>query len=446
LLYKVVNRGGGTGLGGRLLIGSDPIDDIAIASTPAVTVTQAAATGLDIGAAGLLGDPVLVSDVTGLQVPVRACVTARTANAGPVTVHFGEARFSLPGLAAGAPATLNAYADWSGLAMPASRGELTATAEFDTSSASRATTTVAATAGDLLDVLSRPIHGLGWTGASGPMDTVRADSATRRAMSEIRFHTTVGNDLSGLTLVMNVGEFMPSGRYLVSGRALSADTLGRVTVCAPCRAGETLDIAVQPNGARWWDPPLFRIADLGWHEMHDGAQWARFFTHDSTIAIPSDADARALLAAAVQPDKSAYTRIVNEWQTKLAPAVAQIRRDTIDIVGNSHIDAAWLWRWRETQQVVDATWSTATKLMAKYPDMHFAASAAQYYVWLEQRDPATLARIQRLEKEGRWNLVGGWWLEPDVNMPSGESLVRQGLYGQRTFMRLFGHPAQVAWI
>lgn len=446
LLYKVVNRGGGMGLGGRLLIGSDPIDDIAIASTPTVTAARTVTTALDIGAAGLMGDPVLVANATGLHVPVRACVTARTANGGPLTVTFGDARFSIAGLAADAPAALVLDADWSALAIPASRGPLVAAAEFGSSSASRATTSVAATASDLLDLLSRPIRAEGWTGAAGPMDTVRADSAARRAMPELRFDTKVGNDLSGLTLVMNVGEFMPVGRYLVNGREVTADTMGRVTVCAPCHAGDALDITVRPNGARWWDPPLFRVADLGWHEMHDGAQWARFFTRDSTIAVPSDEDARAMLAAAVQPDKAAYTRMVDQWQTRLAPAVARIRRDTIDIVGNSHIDAAWLWRWRETQQVVDATWSTATKLMAKYPDMHFAASAAQYYVWLEQRDPATLARIQQLEKAGRWNLVGGWWLEPDVNMPSGESLVRQGLYGQRTFMRLFGHPAQVAWI
>lgn len=453
LLYKVVNRGGGTGLGGRLLVGDgSAIEDLAIGSTPNVAPARSAGTDLGIGPVGVAGGPVLVANETGLRVPIRACVTTRTAAAASVDVRVGDSRVTVPAGAVGVPVPVTWNADWSSLAAPVARGALSASAAFagatttPTTSSATAASSVALGASDLLDLLSHPIRAIGWTGASGLMDTVRADSAARRAMADIRFHTTVGNDLSGLTLVMNVGEFMPSGRYLVNGRAVPADTMGRVTVCAPCHAGETLDIAVQPNGARWWDPPLFRVRDLGWHEMHDGAQWARFFTHDSTIAVPSDADARAMLAAAVQPDKSAYTRMVNEWQTKLAPAVAQIRRDTIDIVGNSHIDAAWLWRWRETQQVVDATWSTATKLMAKYPDMHFAASAAQYYVWLEQRDPATLARIQQLEKAGRWNVVGGWWLEPDVNMPSGESLVRQGLYGQRTFMRLFGHPAQVAWI
>jgi alpha-mannosidase len=450
LLYKIVNRGGGTGLGARLLVGNgSPIEDIAIANTPTVVATQVASTSVGIGSVGLAGDPVLVANEPGLRVPVRACVTARAAVAPHLNVQVGQSRITTSTPAAGVPAPVTWEAAWSDLAAPASHGAVAASAEFadhSADSSQRATTIVAAAPGDLLDLLARPITAIGWTGPEGPMDTVRADSAARRAMPRIQFRTTVGNDLSGLTLVMHVGEFMPSGQYSVNGRALLPDTLGRVTVCAPCHAGEALDIVVTPNGARWWDPPVFRIADLGWHEMHDGAEWARFFTHDSSLAVPSEADARALLAAVVQPDKAAYMSIVNEWQTKLAPAVAKIRRDTIDIVGNSHIDAAWLWRWRETQQVVDATWSTATKLMAKYPDMHFAASAAQYYVWLEQRDPATLARIQKLESEGRWNLVGGWWLEPDVNMPSGESLVRQGLYGQRTFMRLFGHPARVAWI
>lgn len=456
LLYKVVNRGGGTGLGGRLLVGNGaPIEDITIAASPTVTAAHVASAALGVGPAGVAGEPVLLANQSGLRVPVRACVTARAATSPRISVRLGESRITTAAAAVGVPQPVTWDAEWSQLAAPASRGALDASAAFEgpTSPAASgsaqpaaATTSVSLGAADLLDLLSRPITAIGWTGAEGPMDTVRADSAVRRAMPEIRFNTVVGNDLSGLTLVMHVGEFMPTGQYSVNGRALIPDSLGRATVCGPCHAGDTLDISVTPNGARWWDPPVFRIANLGWQEMHDGAEWARFFTHDSSIAVPSESDARAMLAAAVQPDKSAYTRMVNEWQTRLAPAVARIRRDTIDVVGNSHIDAAWLWRWRETQQVVDATWSTATKLMAKYPDMHFAASAAVYYTWLEQRDPATLARIQKLEAEGRWNLVGGWWLEPDVNMPSGESLVRQGLYGQRTFMRLFGHTATVAWI
>jgi alpha-mannosidase len=77
--------------------------------------------------------------------------------------------------------------------------------------------------------------------------------------------------------------------------------------------------------------------------------------------------------------------------------------------------------------------------------MHFAGSSAYYYALLERDDPALLARIQVYVRAGRWDLVGGWWIEPDANLPSGESLVRQGLYGQRTLRRLFGRTAHVGW-
>src|SRR5436190_24331552 len=73
-------------------------------------------------------------------------------------------------------------------------------------------------------------------------------------------------------------------------------------------------------------------------------------------------------------------------------------------------------------------------------------SSSQFYEWIADSDPGLLAKIKQRVQEGRWSLVSGWWVEPDVNMPSGEALVRQGLSGQRTFMRLFGHPSQVAWI
>ena len=190
---------------------------------------------------------------------------------------------------------------------------------------------------------------------------------------------------------------------------------------------------------------LVRVRESGWREIVDGAKWARVFTGDSTIPVPGDSVARMLLASVRDSSKREYHAIVDRWMRPLTSIAERMHRDTIDAIGNSHIDAAWLWRVHETQDAVDATWSTATKLMGYYPYMHFAASTAQYYAWMEQRDTITLRKIKALERAGRWHLVGGWWVEPDENMPSGESLVRQGLYGQRLFMRLFGHTATVAW-
>jgi alpha-mannosidase len=153
-----------------------------------------------------------------------------------------------------------------------------------------------------------------------------------------------------------------------------------------------------------------------------------------------------LLQGSLDSAKAGYRATLAQWLARLEPSATRIRRDTIDLVGHSHIDAAWLWRWRDGRDEVQHTWETTTKLMAKYPDMHFAASSAQYYAWLEETDPEALMRIRTLAKEGRWDPVGGWWVESDANIPSGESLVRQALYGQHTYMRLFGKPARVAWL
>ena len=83
--------------------------------------------------------------------------------------------------------------------------------------------------------------------------------------------------------------------------------------------------------------------------------------------------------------------------------------------------------------------------MNEYPDFTFTASSAQFYEWVAATDPAMMEEIRKRVAEGRWDVVGGWWIEPDVNIPNGESLVRQGLYSQRLFQQLFGRAAQIGF-
>jgi alpha-mannosidase len=115
------------------------------------------------------------------------------------------------------------------------------------------------------------------------------------------------------------------------------------------------------------------------------------------------------------------------------------------MIGNAHIDAPWLWPLSEANAVVHSTFRSALDRMKEDPELTMTTSSSQFYEWVEASDPAMLNEIRQQVKAGRWDLVGGWWVEPDVNIPSGESLIRQGLYGQQVLQRLFGRHADVGY-
>jgi alpha-mannosidase len=128
-----------------------------------------------------------------------------------------------------------------------------------------------------------------------------------------------------------------------------------------------------------------------------------------------------------------------------APWPADAASYRFHMIGQAHIDPVWLWPWREGLAVVHSTFRSALDRMKENPDFAFTASSAQFYEWVAENDPDMLREIRQRVEEGRWGVVGGWWVEPDVNIPSGESLVRQGLYGQLTLRRLVGRAAKVAY-
>ncbi len=118
---------------------------------------------------------------------------------------------------------------------------------------------------------------------------------------------------------------------------------------------------------------------------------------------------------------------------------------TLHMIGNAHIDPVWLWQWQEGFQETLATFRSALDRMAETPDFRFTASSAALYAWVERLDPAMFDEIRARVAEGRWELTGGWWIEPDCNIPGGESFVRQALYGQRYFREAFGVTARVGY-
>ena len=113
--------------------------------------------------------------------------------------------------------------------------------------------------------------------------------------------------------------------------------------------------------------------------------------------------------------------------------------------GHAHIDTAWLWPIAETRRKCRRTFSTVCTLMERDPTLQFAASSAWQYEAIAEDDPDLFQRIRDRVDQGRWHPVGGTWIEPDCNLPSGESLCRQFLYGQAWFSERFGRRSRIFW-
>ncbi|XP_060596944.1 alpha-mannosidase 2C1-like isoform X1 [Ruditapes philippinarum] len=115
-------------------------------------------------------------------------------------------------------------------------------------------------------------------------------------------------------------------------------------------------------------------------------------------------------------------------------------------MGHAHIDTAWLWPYSETIRKCARSWSCTIRLMEKYPDFTFTCSQAQQYEWVKERYPSLYADIKKYVAEGRFIPVGGTWVEMDGLLPSGESFIRQFLYGQQFFKKEFGITCKEFWL
>ncbi|QGQ95306.1 alpha-mannosidase [Paenibacillus psychroresistens] len=119
---------------------------------------------------------------------------------------------------------------------------------------------------------------------------------------------------------------------------------------------------------------------------------------------------------------------------------------SISAVGHAHMDLAWLWPIRETIRKGARTFSTALRMMEQYPDYVFGASQPQLYLWMKEYYPKLYEQIKVRIAEGRWEVQGAMWVEPDSNIAGGEALVRQILYGKRFFQQEFNQEMKILWV
>jgi alpha-mannosidase len=144
-------------------------------------------------------------------------------------------------------------------------------------------------------------------------------------------------------------------------------------------------------------------------------------------------------------DQAGFDASLRQAQDKLQALNPWLKQFTVRAIGNSHIDMAWLWPWTETVEVVRNTFQSVLDLMREYPDFKFTMSSARTYEWMQEKYPDMFEQIRQRVKEGRWEVIGGMWVEPDLNMPDGESLVRQILVGKRYFRKTFGADIKIGW-
>ena len=118
----------------------------------------------------------------------------------------------------------------------------------------------------------------------------------------------------------------------------------------------------------------------------------------------------------------------------------------IYLLGHAHLDLAWLWPVSDTWKAAQNTFESVLQLQADFPELIFCHSTPALYAWVEEHRPDLFKQIQAQVAAGRWEVVGGLWVEPELNLISGESIVRQLLYGQRYIQAKFGKLSPVAWL
>ncbi|MEH2116721.1 alpha-mannosidase [Nostoc sp.] len=122
------------------------------------------------------------------------------------------------------------------------------------------------------------------------------------------------------------------------------------------------------------------------------------------------------------------------------------QKSKILLLGHAHLDLAWLWPVSETWNVAQNTFESALKLQEDFPELIFCHSTPALYAWIEEHRPDLFEAIQAQVAAGHWEVVGGMWVEPELNLIAGESIVRQLLYGQRYIQEKFGKLSTIVWV
>ncbi|MDD2813915.1 MAG: hypothetical protein PHF53_10950, partial [Bacteroidales bacterium] len=120
-------------------------------------------------------------------------------------------------------------------------------------------------------------------------------------------------------------------------------------------------------------------------------------------------------------------------------------KPNVHLICNAHLDPVWQWRWTEGCSEALMTFGTAVRLLEEFPELIFNHNEAILYQWVKEYDPGLFRKIQQLVEQERWFIAGGWFLQPDLNLPPIENLLRNIKMGREFFRNEFGSAPKVAY-
>ena len=141
-----------------------------------------------------------------------------------------------------------------------------------------------------------------------------------------------------------------------------------------------------------------------------------------------------------------FERNLTQLRSRLLPLAQDIKQRRFNLLGHAHLDMAWLWTTDETYEVAERTFKSVLSLQQDFPNLTFGHTTPALYQWIEDNRPELFTAIKQAVEANKWEILGGMWIEPETNLVSGESLIRQSIYGQQYYQDSFGQMASVAWL
>jgi alpha-mannosidase len=277
-----------------------------------------------------------------------------------------------------------------------------------------------------------------------------------------------GYFLEGLALRLAVVWWAKEAQIFVNGKLVQEgdifDASTRILLSSSALPGEQIQVAVRLVSPSHDDGALVKSVCLYENSFPDQPVPEPGFVADELAVLQrylttfAPDQLETVAAALTQIDWSA---LQNQPDTKARLAFDQslqalrqqlqffsewLKRRQIQLVGHAHLDLAWLWTVSDTWEAAERTFESVLQLQQAFSELTFCHSSPALFAWIEQHRPELFAAIQAKVAAGTWEITAGLWVEPELNLVCGESIVRQVLYGQRYVQEKFGRLSAIAWL